>query len=582
VLLLAACGGPPQNLPPEWEILEGDPGGLSVSQPVLLVADNQLHNLYADPVELRRTGLANRLVPSAIRPAQLDLYGPSFMEHVIEKHGGNMPVLHLGDACDLSCTGEFARFAAIMRGARKGWMMAPGNHDGYLFGNEQADTAGRLWQAACRNSGVPMNKALYVRLYLAALALQADVDAGCRALAARLGLADRIPPDGGRSLPLDAFERLLGELGRDVPREGRWPEAAPGPDRTLLRRIRWKIDHGAPWRSYVVQEVDLTHPQKEAAPPPLSAALIDTCDYGTPPALLPIFAVNSGLTGEMGSEQSQEVRRWMREDEASRRAWVLMHHHPYDALSSRTRTRCDELRTAGGVPFQVTAHTHAGRYILHGEHLEDPEPDPRDRDTWLELNLGSILDWPLEYRTLEFSWIDGRVRARNFRSFMERTITKLLVEPADQPAWEAKPGEPDDYLKLEHFTKLDAPDTELRLRRGMLAAFDRRLGIVPTDPERGTREEEAAAATGFWPPGCGSDDDVRARIRGLIANGGLAEMTAFLLELERFDRARPKDRKLDAKFRLNSALWASKYKTARGRRPLIDDWFIVFPKPRTE
>jgi len=245
LFLLAACAGPPQSLPPEWEILEGDPGGLSVSQPALLIADNQLHNLYADPVELRRTGAANRLVPSAIRPAQLDLYGPSFLEHVVEKQGDDMPVLHLGDACDLSCSGEFARFVAIMRGSRHGWMMAPGNHDGYLFGNEQADTGGRLWQAACRNSGVAMNKALFVRLYLAALMIQADP--GCRAVAARLRLEDRLPPDEGRALPLDALERLLGDLGRAVPSEGRWPEAGePRPIRSLLRRIRWKIEEDAP------------------------------------------------------------------------------------------------------------------------------------------------------------------------------------------------------------------------------------------------------------------------------------------------------------------------------------------------
>src|SRR6185295_16085854 len=100
----------------------------------------------------------------------------------------------------------------------------------------------------------------------------------------------------------------------------------------------------------------------------------------------------------MGSEQYEEVRRWMQEDAGSRRVWVLMHHHPYDALGSRTKSRMDALREAGGMPFQVSAHTHSGRWLLHGSHLEDPEPDPRDRDTWLELNLGSILDWPLEYR----------------------------------------------------------------------------------------------------------------------------------------------------------------------------------------
>jgi hypothetical protein len=41
----------------------------------------------------------------------------------------------------------------------------------------------------------------------------------------------------------------------------------------------------------------------------------------------------------------------------------------------------------------VSAHTHAGHFIVH---KEDPQ-----QDNWLELNVGSILDWSLEFRTLE-------------------------------------------------------------------------------------------------------------------------------------------------------------------------------------
>lgn len=99
-----------------------------LSPKIYLVADNQRHELLGDGVRLFRTSVADEVTQVAIRPPQLDLFGQDLLHEALSIADGF--VLHLGDACDISNTGEFARFAWDMRNAPQGWVMAPGNHDG--------------------------------------------------------------------------------------------------------------------------------------------------------------------------------------------------------------------------------------------------------------------------------------------------------------------------------------------------------------------------------------------------------------------------------------------------------------------
>jgi hypothetical protein len=174
------------SLPDGYLIPLEQPPSTVISELVFLVADNQLHNVYGEPVQLLRSGLADKIVPTAIRPVQLDFYGQDFLKWLVESRGKRYRIVHIGDANDFSCTGEFKRFAEIMRQAKKGWVMAPGNHEGFFFGNEHRDATNDDWLAACSNAGDPMTKDVFVRLYLASLVLQHGP--GYRALARYLGL----------------------------------------------------------------------------------------------------------------------------------------------------------------------------------------------------------------------------------------------------------------------------------------------------------------------------------------------------------------------------------------------------------
>ena len=67
----------------DYRLSHGSPMGDAewepVSQRVFLIADNQRHDVLGGDVELYRTGAADRIVPLAIRPPQLDYFGQEFL-----------------------------------------------------------------------------------------------------------------------------------------------------------------------------------------------------------------------------------------------------------------------------------------------------------------------------------------------------------------------------------------------------------------------------------------------------------------------------------------------------------------------
>ncbi len=556
VVLLGGCGwfSRPPSLPGGYLIPSGEPPSTVASQRVFLVADNQVHNVYGEPIPVLRTGLVDKIVQSAIRPIQLDFYGQDFLKWLVDSRSQRYPIVHVGDACNLSCTGEFSRFWEIMRRAKKGWVMAPGNHDGYFFGNYHRDPAGADWQAACRNAGRPMTKDRLVRLYLAALILQEGP--GYQALARHLGL------DGSDHTDLE-------ELSPLIPERGDWRYAREERDeRPFLRAISWRIDKTQPWRSFVVQEADLSLDRSVFPDSALGfdisirVILLDTTQYHGAPTLVPLppATVNAGLTGELLIDQFEIVQSWVNSHPDG--VWVLLGHHPFDSLSQRTLAPFDDLRRTAKALLYVSAHTHAGQFMVHGS----------GKDRWLELNVGSILDWSLEVRTLQFYRAGERLMLRSPRFTMHELLRRFEGVPTNDELWEAKPGEADYYLRHEDLKDLDAFKTEIRLKNALLAAHHRLLRFNRT-------QAHIPGDASFWPPDCQSDDDVLERIDRVIRHEGLDEKIEFLMALNRFERERPvADPEKRSKFRLSQAIWASKYDSVHARQPLVDDWFIIFPE----
>src|SRR5690606_9628656 len=111
-LAVSACSGP--SLSSRYRILDEQPAtGEPITRRVLLVADNQIHHLYGKPYWIR-TELTDKVVPVAVRPVQLDMFGQDLLRAALEDDGGRTPVVHLGDALDLGCAREFDLFLKTM------------------------------------------------------------------------------------------------------------------------------------------------------------------------------------------------------------------------------------------------------------------------------------------------------------------------------------------------------------------------------------------------------------------------------------------------------------------------------------
>ena len=105
------------------------------------------------------------------------------------------------------------------------------------------------------------------------------------------------------------------EIAHRIPNRYEW-SAAPG-SRAFLRDIAWNIDTIAPWRSFLVQRVDLSGSGAERC----HAILMDSCQYDQRPTIAPNAwssyppPINAGYTGEMLADQLRQIRRWIEQDE---------------------------------------------------------------------------------------------------------------------------------------------------------------------------------------------------------------------------------------------------------------------------
>ncbi len=188
--------------------------------------------------------------------------------------------------------------------------------------------------------------------------------------------------------------------------------------------------------------------------------------------------------------------------------------------------------------------------------------------------MGSITDWPIEFRTLTVS--EPRDRPDKLvavsRLFRIPDIWQGLTAraPVCNPTWEARPDETDYYLRHAMNSSASAEKTQRGLMNSLLTAWRRFLTAVPS-----------AGDNGLWPAGCHSDADVLEKIAAARAGEDLEEKVGLLMALDDFDRKRkPADPTARRDYRLCQAVWASKYEKQSGNWPIPSDPYIVFPKGR--
>lgn len=394
-------------------------GWAPLSERVILIADNQQHDVLGSVAGIYKTLLADELTQVAIRPPELDLFSEDLLRAVIgrEQEGVARPFfVHLGDACNVSTTSEFARFAWTMRSIQCGWVMAPGNHDGYFFGIEsRVDPAEiEVWKRAAAPGGREMQRDRFVAYYLAALLLQENetsfelvqkldsIDPGARIRSAWNEASEQGVPRPGAPGVADRFDYFrvaldrLAEVIHAQARQGsvRLTKGA-GP---RLRRIGWRIDPDRPWASFVVQELDLAIP---AATQQLSLVLLDTSDYSEsehePSKKQAKKKKGPSAEAAVGERQAGLVGSWIRSSAPERR-WLYAGHHPLAAFKRETSWKVPFFLGRGPdeiIPLYLSAHTHRANFTT-----------TQGRCEWADLTVGSTADTPIEYSGLQIFQAD--------------------------------------------------------------------------------------------------------------------------------------------------------------------------------
>lgn len=586
-----------------------------LSAKIYLLSDNQRHELLGGGANWFRNALSDRYVANvAIRPPQLDLFGQDFIREALGLVDGF--VLHLGDACDVSNTGEFGRFAWDMRLAPKGWVMAPGNHDGFFFGNSSRTKEDliREWDETGEAYDIngtsfksrAMQKDRYVSYYLAALILQDGVWSGqlARALDAEehyVAWTDRKKSVDGEAASFNDFWAALEALedaiysGYETNSENTYfTFELPAPHSPVghphLRRVAWQIDKVEVWRSFILQEVDIS--DSGTADDPISILVLDTSQYGVQPSIdhgIPSGIANTitfgnidfqmaGKHGNILDAQESAARKFTNAMQAEGRRWILASHHPYSDLGRATPTRFNGLREPGGIPVTLSAHTHSGEIRLN--------LDKERENHFLEINVGSLLDSPIEFRDLQIHRVNDRIAVSSNRQIMENRLREKGLLAGQLPGYRPSPGDADYFLDYRDGAQFDHDETDFQVKRLILATYLRMFRLFEAD-----HADQSAA---WWPVGAdgkvyNSHEAVVEAIETLLTGASIdkvSEINQFVYQLQEFDRTRKftEDGAQRLRvYRLSQAMWAStteRRKYEGGTNAIDPDIsFLILPKP---
>lgn len=515
----------------------------AMTGPILMLGDNQLQHAFGDPDS--SSNLSDRWSEPSTRPALGTLFGELLLEDAIERQvdrrtrpprGNRMPIVHMGDALNTSCQAEWIRYKATIEtaiklgniGPKRPFVMLPGNHDGFLYGNFAAaqvrmlDGPGAVrkllrmlttsqwpeWTCRCadpldagQQDAGPLPKSAFIERYLDLLVSIHGADAAqgpeLATLLAGLGTdpsswrlyrpAGNVP---GPSAPTNAdscqpsapfLVAALAHVDRVNPTGSfivqllRWPS----PDTGTRRRWRVQRSGGA----------DAGRP----SPPPVFALALDTCDY-------PVRFLPAGTSGGLGALQLAVAERLLQRsiDRSTSHPTLVTFfgHHNLDAVQAIGRWRFGRLvaRLARDpllrvVPLFVSAHRHRGGWLRSriGRH-----PFDSTETLFADLNVSSLVDWPLATREVALNalpdgWSEHSfvVRSRQHAYQPDDTAAHDVVEQARRIALLDVLGQRRNRLRLPVPDRVrammadptaDAVAAEIELMEAMSLTLQRLIG----------------------------------------------------------------------------------------------------------
>jgi hypothetical protein len=518
-LALAACDH--DTIKPDYRPISMVPLGTRWVGPATLIGDSHRFHIGSKAFAFRSGFTDAQVSDSAVRVPQQDLFGDSLLELAVQSRGGM--AAHLGDAMDLSCADEWGDFSRIMDHSGSTWFWTPGHHDGYFFGN--FGEPHHAWDEACSPSQ-PITKARAIERYVT--------------------------------------EHLAGYVGSALDIRHSRLSCSSARCRGMLRAA-WSIRRGEDYyTSFLIQEIDIA---RGPAQPKGSLILVDTSTYDRPPRVRasgePRLHLAAGETGGLGPAQLRLLEDWVRDAASQGRAVVVAGHHPYSTIDPASQAVLSRLIAGGQVTAYISAHTHWGQYFTHID---------AQGYSWLEPNLGSIIDYDPEFATLRLGF-NGEAKFVR----MARTPTSSFAAGArvdlgiacENPEWLARPDDPDFYNRYKTTTSPLSTTVELIYYSTMLAALDRYWRCVPTiDSPPGAFSTPGFQDCAPHHDACRADSEVHTAIRDTLATDNLDRIRAKVLELLALDRTRLVDACLRDEYRVCQALWGAEYEKRDSITPI--------------
>lgn len=460
-----------------------------IKDSILLTADLQLHYLYG--YVPTRFAISNKISPS-IRPIASDLYAPLNFNNIIKSYQNkisNGKVIILGDAIDISCDWEASRFFNLMED-KINWVLAPGNHDSVYVGSNEKKS--REESCFTEKGGGNFEKNKFILLYLNALAKQGEnkgVDSSFLKFKECFSSINRNNNDNsciqlslGRKdsegnncfvfnnnlLNSYAANINCGKVKDDdgisnlrnlITNQGWWKNKD---DNGFLQDVFWYINPEFPIYSFILQRVKLDNNKY--------ALLIDTnnpqSQRGFEKYLIKYNAANSAnmlhnqiyaatliMNGEVGGEVDYPPSVIKK---VSKQKHVLMSHHPLIDYTGHSRLGLSQrfsrnslciLASVGNITEAYTAHTHKPQEKIFYE-INSLCSLKKNRDFFknkhiVEINIGSMIDFPLEYVLL--SNIDDKKYRINLSNYFESICREKEAD------WRVKSG---NYLYYDMHHKL--------------------------------------------------------------------------------------------------------------------------------
>jgi len=101
----------------------------------ILLADAQINENHGAPMFIQ-SGFAQSRIAVSRRSVQQTTFSDMLLKQtaLVASNRGDIPIVFLGDALNLSCESELERYRAVVKNWPGEWLTLPGNHDGFFTG----------------------------------------------------------------------------------------------------------------------------------------------------------------------------------------------------------------------------------------------------------------------------------------------------------------------------------------------------------------------------------------------------------------------------------------------------------------